>query len=165
MVIGSGVVHIGNRAFSGCEAMTSVAFGENVVSIGECAFYESGLTEVVMGDRVESIGIYAFYKCGGLERVVLSNALVSIGTAAFKSCIGLTAMEIPASVEYIAPSVFTDCYNLKSLTFLQPTDWYYTNSNASWENKTSGTPMDLSDSSTAAVYFRNTYKESYWYKK
>ena len=68
------VTSIGERAFSYCDALTSVVMGNNITNIGERAFECcSALVSVTIGNSVTSIGGEAFLDCTGLEKVIAPN--------------------------------------------------------------------------------------------
>ncbi len=70
---------------------TSFEISEGVTSIGERAFYGcTALTSVSIPEGVESIGKRAFYNCIGLTSVTLPNSLKSIGDSAFYACTSIT---------------------------------------------------------------------------
>jgi len=87
------VTGIEHGAFSDCNALTSVTFssGLNImVTIGDRAFYGcSALTSLNLGDRVDSIGLDAFNSCG-LTSVTIHNSVTFIGPRAFAACPDLT---------------------------------------------------------------------------
>ena len=115
--IPNSVTSIGTSAFRGCSGLTSVVIGNSVTSIGDNAFHDcSGLTSVVIGNSVTSIGYEAFYNCSGLTSVVIGNSVTSIGERAFQSCKGLTSIEIPNSVTTIGRQAFYNCSGLTSIT-------------------------------------------------
>jgi len=81
------VTRIGERAFSGCDGLTSVTIPESVTRIGNDAFCNcSGLTNVTIPEGVTSIGQYAFFGCGGLTSVTIPPGVTSIGESAFWLC-------------------------------------------------------------------------------
>jgi hypothetical protein len=53
---------------------------------------------------------------------------------------------------------------LTSITFSDTTTWYVTTSSSDWNNKTNGTQISVTTTSTNANYFATTYKDYYWYK-
>lgn len=94
------VVGVWERAFRGCQALTSIVFPEGLEDIAE----------------------EAFDGCGALTRIVLPNGLKCIGSRAFSSCGALRHVVIPASVTAIGFDVFADCAD--DLTLVVEKDSY-----------------------------------------
>lgn len=99
---GSYDVTIGSSAFDLC-GITSLAFSNNVVSIGISAFNEcKSLTSVTTGSRLKTIGDKAFLNCSALKSLSLNEGLTTIGTSAFRNCTKLTGkLTIPSTVTEI----------------------------------------------------------------
>ena len=97
----------------GCETSVIPTDG-SVTSIGDDAFYGcTALTSVTIPDSVTSIGDYAFRNCSGLTSVTIPNSVTSIGRYAFSWCSSLTSVTIPDSVTSIGYDAFynTAWYN------------------------------------------------------
>ncbi len=115
--IPDGVTHIGDRAFSGCESLTSVSIPDGVTHIGDEAFWNCNkLTSVTLPNSVSSIGDGAFAYCAGLTSVTLPNSLTSIGEDTFLFCACLTDVTIPNGVTTIDSSAFRWCQGLTNVT-------------------------------------------------
>lgn len=68
------VTAVDNEAFSQCDGLQSITFGENVTTIGDKAFLGCNqLTEVVLPQSLTSIGTYAFYVCIYNHRTTKTN--------------------------------------------------------------------------------------------
>ncbi len=106
---------IGKNAFCGCNALNKVTLKEGLVTIGEQAFYRTGLTAVAFPASVTSIGKSAFGYCESLKEIALKDGLVTIGEQAFYGT-GLTAVAIPGSVTSIGKSAFEQCSSLAGVT-------------------------------------------------
>ena len=107
------VTTIGDVAFGYCSALTSVDM-PSVTTIGNSAFERcSALTSVEM-PSVTTIGGYAFYYCNALTSVSMPSA-TTIGYGAFYYCFALTSIDIPASVSMIDDYAFTACSSLTSV--------------------------------------------------
>lgn len=72
--------------------------GLPVTSIGDDAFYGSGVTSITIPNSVTNIGGNAFQSCANLTGVALPNSVTSIGGDAFSSCANLASIAIPDSV-------------------------------------------------------------------
>ena len=124
LVIPNGITEIGDYAFWGCEALTSIFIPNSVTSIGRGAFDDcSGLTSVTIPNSVTSIGDWAFAFCSGLTSVTISNSVTSIGDNAFNRCLGLSSINIPNSVTSIGESAFIGCTSLKSVHITDLKSW------------------------------------------
>ena len=64
----------------------------SVTSIGEDAFYKSGITSVTIPNSVTSISENAFLDCHQLEYVTIGNSVTTIGEHAFRYCYRLTEL-------------------------------------------------------------------------
>ncbi len=114
IIIESGVINIGDNAFSGCKNLTTTIIPNSVTWIGEEAFSNCFcLISATIPNSVTSIGDYAFYGCSALTSFTIPNSVTSIGDGAFIDCSGLTSIEIPNSVTNIGESAF------------DYTKWYY----------------------------------------
>ncbi|MEE1174350.1 MAG: leucine-rich repeat domain-containing protein [Paludibacteraceae bacterium] len=137
------VTSIGYGAFYDCSKLTSVTIPNSVTSIGDRAFYNTGIynsesnwdngvlyidnclinakSDVVKGSYTikkgtRIIGDGAFYDCSGLTSVTIGNSVTSIGYDAFYDCSGLTSVTIPNSVTSIGEYAFSGCSSLTSVT-------------------------------------------------
>jgi hypothetical protein len=134
-----GTEGIANSAFRLCLNLTEITIPESVKSIGNNAFYYTGLrqvtipnsvtdigggafsecyqlTDLTMGNRVVNIGKYAFRGCYQLTNIAISNSVKKIEKGAFYACSGLTSITIPNSVTDIGSSAFYACTGLTNIT-------------------------------------------------
>ena len=124
------VTDIGERAFSGCDNLTSITFSNSVTSFDENAFqYCDTLTSLYYTGNIADWceiswrykGIqtgYTFYIDGETieGELIIPDGVTSIGDYAFAGCTGLTSVIIPDSVTSIGESVFHSCSGLTSIT-------------------------------------------------
>ena len=77
------VKSIGNLAFNGCTALTTVSIPNSVITIGENAFFDCrNLVSVSLGNNVEKIGKNAFYHCA-FEKIDIPASVKEICEYAF----------------------------------------------------------------------------------
>ena len=111
------VTAIGNGAFSGATALTSIDMPDTVTTIGDYAFQNcSGLTSCTLGSGVTSIGQFAFTYCTSLPSVTIPDSVTSIGNGAFFMCSRLTSCTLGSGVTSIGQSAFYYCSSLTSIT-------------------------------------------------
>ena len=111
VVVGDRITSIGNYAFYGCSALTTVELAETVFSIpGHVTTLNNGI----------------FYGCDSLTTVTLEEGVQTIGRYAFEECSALKTVTIPASVVTIGFKSFDYCYLLR--------DIYYGGDYDQWED-------------------------------
>jgi hypothetical protein len=111
------VTVIGDSAFGDCYYLTSVTMGNNVTSIGNWAFFSSGLSSLAIGSGVSTIGDAAFYECVNLTSLTIPNHVTSIGSETFDSCYNLTNVVIGSGVTDIGTYAFAYCLSLHQAYF------------------------------------------------
>ena len=122
-VIPNSVTAIGENAFCGIEALTSISIPESVTSIGAGAFaFCFGLTgDLTIPNSVQTIGSGAFFQCSGFDgTLTLGEGITYIGDEAFKKCshfseaVSLATTPAELGVEY-AGMVFNE-FGTQTLT-------------------------------------------------
>lgn len=91
---------------------TAFAVPDCVTTIGDRAFYSSGLSSITIPSTVVSIGDHAFAFCDNLTTIIIPDGVVSISDYAFSHCDNLATIIIPDSVLHIAANAFNDCDHL-----------------------------------------------------
>lgn len=84
-----------------------------VTSIGEYAFYNSGLTSIVLPSTLLQIGEYAFHYTG-IRTIQIPTSVTTIHEGAFANSL-LESIEIPNNVIEMGKDVFKSCENLKTM--------------------------------------------------
>lgn len=109
IVVPSSVKEIGDRAFSECWGLTSIAFTR-----------DSELT---------IIGENAFSECSGLTSIEIPSSVQRIEDEAFYNCSSLTSITIPSKVSFIGWRVLSGCSGLKRITVASGNNAYHSNGN------------------------------------
>ncbi|MCQ2084545.1 MAG: leucine-rich repeat protein, partial [archaeon] len=107
LVIGEDVTTVTPSLFRCSKYLTSVEFGSNVTTIGERAFYETGLTEIVVPDTVTTIGSYAFAYCYDVTSIYLGSSVNNIGNYAFYYCQNVESLNYNAENSQVGSSAFS----------------------------------------------------------
>ena len=122
-------------AFRDVAFMKEIKLPETLVTIGNYAFRNCGITALVIPDQTESVGIGAFAECSGLETLTLGAKTVCANSFAectsletvtftdsvrtlicpFDGCPALTALTFPDTVETVLRGAY-DCAALETLT-------------------------------------------------
>ena len=95
---------------------SEVTIPEGVQSIGDRAFYGcNSLTSLTLPSSLQSIGDSAFWGCKSLSSLTLPSSLQSIGDRAFSGCNSLISLTLPSSLQSIGGGAFTGCTSLRSV--------------------------------------------------
>lgn len=109
-VIPSSVTDIGQDAFYGCTALTSITIPSSVTDISSGAFSEcTSLASVTIPGSVTNIGGFAFRDCTSLTSITILDGVTSIDYYAFDGCSSLASITIPKSVTSIGTHAFRGC--------------------------------------------------------
>jgi len=95
--------------------MKSIIFPNSLVSIGDCAFYWSGLINVTIPNSVTTIGEMAFNACFSLSTFTIGSSVTSIGGGAFHMCNNLKTIK---SLNSIPPVLGNNCFDGVSPTVI-----------------------------------------------
>lgn len=118
VTIPASVTSLQYQSFASCTNLQTVTLnaGSQLKSIGEGAFWKSGLTELTCL-TVEEVGVRAFGFCDALKTVTFGTPLASLGSEAFHYS-GIETVNIPtdARLTRIESSTFCDTKNLKNIT-------------------------------------------------
>lgn len=113
---------IGEGAFSHCDKLKSVKFGNGIEKIGNqnddegCFFaYCTELEEIEFPPSLKYLGQNAFYGCKNLKRVRFNDGLMVIDKDAFNYCTNLKEVTLPYSLQEIGWHNFscTEKINMK----------------------------------------------------
>lgn len=137
LIIGDGVVQVGDYAAYGCAYLTDVCIPDSVMTIGDSAFQGCKLTSIEIPDSVDTIERDAFaymstltsavigarvieenaFYCGygsHLTTLELKEGVQKVGAYAFSGA-AITCVEFPSTVTTIGNSAFQSCKNLASV--------------------------------------------------
>lgn len=113
---------IGEGAFSHCDKLKSIKFGNGIEKIGSqnddegCFFaYCTELEEIEFPQSLKYLGQNAFYGCKNLKRVRFNDGLMVIDKDAFNYCTNLKEVTLPYSLQEIGWHNFscTEKINMK----------------------------------------------------
>ena len=113
LIFADGVTAIGDGVFADYITLTSVSLPETLTTIGNNAF--SGCTALTTLDLswVTTIGNEAFAGCTKLNRVT-TTSLETIGDGAFSGCIALTSLNLPVANK-IGAGAFDGCIKITKI--------------------------------------------------
>ncbi len=114
---GMPVVGIGNSAFSGKTAITSVTLPDGITYLDDGAFAGcSLLADISLPDSVETIGNGCLYQCSALESITLPESLMTLGESVFSGNANLETVVMKNNVTTMGSNIFYNCFSLSSVT-------------------------------------------------
>ena len=141
--IGTAVKIIGNNAFSGCTVLADITLGtslqsigneafmsvgslatswkslifpESLTSIGNKAFYGSGLTDITIPNKVSSLGESCFAENKNLQTVFVGRGCQILPKNIFSGCSSLKQVQLSAGLLTIDDAVFANCTAIESIS-------------------------------------------------
>ena len=106
VIIGNGIINIGNMSFSYCKNLISVTISETVTRIGTGAFYDcSSLKALTIPSSVMTIDHHAFAYTG-LKEITIPESVINIGFYLFCGCKDLTRIECLPAPDHFDTSAF-----------------------------------------------------------
>lgn len=99
-------------AFRGTKRLTEISLPDNIQTIEQYAFCDSGIKTMHLPKELRQIGNGAF-ALSNIKNVVIPDKVTSLGKEVFSKCYELTDVTFPESVTAIPKQTFMNCYNLK----------------------------------------------------
>ena len=122
IIVGENIVSVGNSAFYGCSDIEIKIEGK-LEYVGERAFFECAqLKKIELASGSRLVPFEAFVGCTALETVVLSDTIAEIGENAFEGCTSLKTVTAHASLKKISDSAFLDCGALTAIYYYGSAD-------------------------------------------
>lgn len=120
--------NIADYAFANYDGLTEVSIPSSITTIGDSAFSScDNLTKVNFGEnsQLKIIGSKAFDGCSSLKEIIIPNGVTQIKEEAFSNCLALKEIRIPNSVITMGRWVFYRCPSLKIYCQVQsrPSGW------------------------------------------
>ena len=173
ITIGKNLTTLDSHTFDSCQKLSSITVNpdnatycslDNIVYTNDKKYIvlvPQGLTgTVTIPDSVIEIRENAFSSRSGITAVTIGARVTKIGEEAFISCYKLTDITIPDSVTEIGIEAFGYCDKLTRAVFKAPSGWKVLSKDG---NTTKNIDQaDLEDTSKAATYLGDTYREYTW---
>ena len=110
------VTEIDAEAFQDCTALKTIDLSQNLTTIGNGAFVESGLTSLTLPNSVKKLGTYIFGNCISLETMTLPDSITTIPNDLFAGCKNLKTINLSKNITRICAYSFKECDSLTEMT-------------------------------------------------
>ncbi len=111
----SSVTTVGQAAFYDCVALTQIRLGEQIRTINDYAFSQSGVVELTLPNTIKRLGNAWFKNCADLTRVVIPATVTSMASSTFSGCVSLTHVVLPPELTAIGEYAFEFCSSLETI--------------------------------------------------
>lgn len=148
-VLPEGLTALGEQFFLDAGNLTSVTLPSALQTIGDGAFYNTGLEEITLPERLTAIGGNAF-RNAPLQEIALPESLEEIGASAFYGC-GIGSVALGKNLLTVGEYAFSYCSSLAEVTAANPATLYE-------EGCFDNTPFiaDETKAEGGAIYLGNT---------
>ena len=94
--------------------LTTVTMEEGFKTIGQYAFYNTGLKTIEIPTTVTKMGDYAFAMCTSIDNLFMPKALVTFGSYCFAGCTTLSNFEFEetTTIRTLGTHFFYNCINI-----------------------------------------------------
>lgn len=112
------IKEIGGREFNGCKFQGELKLPNTLKEIPELCFAECEFSCIEgFPEDLLSIGDKAFYGCWRLSGIIeFPGSLISIGAGTFNGCSTLEGIVLPAELGVIKANTFKNCYHINKIT-------------------------------------------------
>lgn len=124
LVLPDSLTFIGEQAFSGCKALSSIDFGKGLSQIGDSArnkFVFSDcheLKKLHIPSNIKSIGSSAFSNCSSLQEIIFDEGVEMIDESAFSWCESAKTIAFPESLRYMYQNAFSKANKIITKDYL-----------------------------------------------
>ncbi|CAJ1938938.1 unnamed protein product [Cylindrotheca closterium] len=101
------------NAFLGCSGLQSIKIPSNVYSIGDRAFYKSGLFQIDLREGLHTLGNLVF-ACTPLRLARIPASVKEMGEGTFYRCFRMISVEMPGR-SFLPSQTFMHCYSLRNI--------------------------------------------------
>lgn len=110
------ISHIGDKSFFNVGSLKKVIWdgASEQSTIGDYAFYGTGITQMDIPDGVDTIGDFAFSSTP-LEDIQLPDSLEKVGMGVFYDCNMLTSVDLPQALDIVPDFFFAECEQLREV--------------------------------------------------
>ena len=150
----TGLTEIGDYAFEGCTALTSVKFPNSLQRIGEWAFaYCSQLENIDFNGCSAELDNAAFLGCEAIEHLDIPDNIHIVGYSVFNSCKGLKTVVVNHPDEVWPDAIFAECSSLETA------ELYSKNIASTWTfwNCTNLRSVTFHDNNQSGKYFDQNF--------
>lgn len=124
LILPDSLTFIGEQAFSGCKALSSIDFGKGLSQIGDSArnkFVFSDcheLKKLHIPSNIKSIGSSAFSNCSSLQEIIFDEGVEMIDESAFSWCESAKTIAFPESLRYMYQNAFSKANKIITKDYL-----------------------------------------------